>query len=347
MPNAPLSLARPGLINAATGTWAQDNALFLKVFSGEVLTAFKRACIFKDFVQKRSISSGKSAQFPVTGRFTARYHTPGSQVMGQGNMAQNEVTIMIDDLLIADASIADIDDAKNHYDIKSIYSTELGEALARQVDQRLARAVILGARQSTHDLTRNLPPGLSPDDPYRTGTVVDLNKATPTADDYVAAVFACASALDRKDVTSDNRVLVCTPQVYYTLVQSSRAVNQDFNQPGTNGGYAGGQIARLAGFNIFASNNLVQGAVTAPAGEAGQTWNGNTVVSTADSTKTQMVAFQRGSVGMVSLKSLTMQMTGNDFNAMYQSTMMVARMAYGAGYLRPEGCVEVTNGLQP
>jgi hypothetical protein len=343
--NASLSLARPGLINGATGTWAQDNALFLKVFSGEVLTAFKRACIFKDFVQKRSISSGKSAQFPVTGRFNARYHVPGTQVVGQGNMAQNEVTIAIDDLLLADASIADIDDAKNHYDIKSIYSTELGEALARQVDQRLARCVVLGARQATHDLTRDLPPGLSPDDPYRTGTRIDLNKANPTPDDYVAAVFAAAATLDRKDVTSDNRVLVATPDVYYTLVQSSRAVNQDFNAPGTNGGYAGGQIARLAGFNIFASNNLVQGNVTAPVGEHGQTWNGNNVFSTVDTTTTKMVAFQRGSVGMVSLKSLTMQMTGNDFNAMYQSTMMVARMAYGAGYLRPEGCVEVFNSL--
>jgi hypothetical protein len=342
---ANLVLSRPGVVNNDAGTWSKDNLLFLKVFSGEVLTAFKRNCIFKDFVQKRSISSGKSAQFPVTGRFNAAYHVPGTQVVGQGNMAQNEVTISIDDLLLASASIADIDDAKNHYDIKSIYSTELGEALARQVDERLARCVIQGARQATTDLTANLPAGLSPDDPFRTGTRIDLAKATPTPDDYVAAVFAAAAALDKKDVSSDNRVLVCTPDVYYTLVQSSRAVNTDFNAPGSNGGYAGGQIARLAGFNIFASNNLVQGNITAPTGEAGQTWNGANVVSTVDTTKTKMVAFQRGSVGMVNLKSITMQMTGNDFNAMYQSTMMIAKMAYGAGYLRPEGCVEIWNSL--
>jgi hypothetical protein len=342
---ANLVLSRPGVVNNDAGTWSKDNLLFLKVFSGEVLTAFKRNCIFKDFVQKRSISSGKSAQFPVTGRFNAAYHVPGTQVVGQGNMAQNEVTISIDDLLLASASIADIDDAKNHFDIKSIYSTELGEALARQVDERLARCVVQGARQATTDLTANLPAGLSPDDPFRTGTRIDLAKATPTPDDYVAAVFASAAALDKKDVSSDNRVLVCTPDVYYTLVQSSRAVNTDFNAPGSNGGYAGGQIARLAGFNIFASNNLVQGNITAPTGEAGQTWNGAAVVSTVDTTKTKMVAFQRGSVGMVNLKSITMQMTGNDFNAMYQSTMMIAKMAYGAGYLRPEGCVEIWNSL--
>jgi hypothetical protein len=342
---ADMILSRPGVINNVAGTYDQQNALFLKVFSGEVLTAFKRRCIFKDFVQKRSITHGKSAQFPVTGRFDAAYHVPGTQLVGQGNMAQNEVTIMIDDLLVAQASIADIDDAKNHYDIKSIYSTELGEALARQVDQRLARAVVMGARQATTDLTANLPAGLTPDDPARTGTRIDLAKASPTPDELVASVFAAATALDQKDVTAEGRVLVCTPAIYYSLVQSSRAVNADFNVPGSNGGYAGGQIARLAGFSIYSSNNLVQGAVTAPTGEAGQTWNGSTVKSTVDNTATKMVAFQRGAVGMVNLKSLTMQMTGNDFNAMFQSTMMIAKMAYGAGYLRPEACVEIWSSV--
>jgi len=342
---ADLILSRPGVVNNVAVTWDNQNALFLKVFSGEVLTAFKRKCIFKDFVQKRSISSGKSAQFPVTGRFDAAYHTPGTQLTGQGNMAQNEVTIMIDDLLVAHASIADIDDAKNHYDIKSIYSTELCEALARQVDQRLARAVIQGARQATTDLTANLPAGLSPDDPARTGTRIDLAKATPTPDEYVASVFAAAEALDKKDVTPEGRVLVCTPTVFYSLIQSSRAVNTDFNNNSAPGSYKDGQIARLAGFSIYSSNNLVQGNITAPTAEAGQTWNGSVVKSTVDTSACKMVAFQRGAVGMVNLKSLSMQMTGNDFNAMYQATMMVAKMAYGAGYLRPEACVEIYSSV--
>ena len=70
-----LTLSTPGAINADTGTWSKDNALFLKVFSGEVLTAFKRTNIFEGLVQTRTIQNGRSAQFPVTGRFTAKYHT--------------------------------------------------------------------------------------------------------------------------------------------------------------------------------------------------------------------------------------------------------------------------------
>ena len=72
-----LSLSTPGAINGDTGTWDKDNALFLKVFSGEVLTSFKRTNIFEGLVQTRTIQNGRSAQFPVTGRFTAKYHTPG------------------------------------------------------------------------------------------------------------------------------------------------------------------------------------------------------------------------------------------------------------------------------
>lgn len=337
-------LSRPGQINGAGGTWAQDNALFLKVFSGEVLTAFNRNNVFGGLVQSRTIQSGKSAQFPVTGRFNASYHTPGEQIVGQGDMAQNEVVVNIDDLLIADASLYDLDDAKNHYDIRSIYSTELGRAMARTYDKRLARVIALGARTSTGDLNADLPAGLTPDQQARTGSQIDINNATPTADDLVAAVFSAAEALDSKDVSGEGRALVCSPEAYYRLIQSSRAVNFDFNQQGSNGSYKEGQIAKLAGFSIYSSNNLRQGNVTAPTGEQGYVFNGTTTtLSSIDMSNTQMLAFQTSAAGVVKLRDLSMQMTGNDYNTMYQSTLMVAKMAYGCAPLRPECCVEIIN----
>ena len=341
-----VTLSRAGVINNDAGTWAKYNALFLKVFSGEVITAFDRACIFKGLAQERTIQNGKSAQFPVTGRFTGRVHTPGKMIEGQGNMAQNEVVIKIDDLLIADAALYDLDEAKNHYDIRSIYSKELGNALAREYDKRIARVLTLGARVAAGDLTANLPAGLSPDDPFRVGTRVDLAKATPTPDDYVASVFAAARALDEKDVPADGRVIVCSPEVYYTLIQSARAVNFDFNQQGANGSYSKGQIAQLAGFSIYSSNHIKQGNVTAKAGEQGFTYGGaDTVLSSVDMGKTKMLAFQKGAVGVLKLRDLSMQMTGNDYNVMYQSTLMVAKYACGFGYLRPEAIVEIHNSL--
>ena len=338
-----VTLSRLGQINATGSSWANDNALFLKVFSGEVLTAFKRNCIFGDTTLKRSISSGRSAQFPVTGRFTATSVTPGDFIDGQGSMAQNEVVIRIDDYLTAAADIFSLDEAKTHFDQRSIYSTELGEALARAYDKRIARLVAIGARTSTGDLTADLPAGLSPDDPFRTGTQIDLNNAAATANDYVAAVFTAAQALDEKDVSSDNRVLVCTPEIFYTLIQSDRAVNFDFNQQGTNGSYKEGQIVKLAGFSIYSSNNIAQGNAGADAGEQGFVFNGSAVTSAANMTNTGMLAFQRNAIGVVTLKDIQMSMSGNDYEVMYNSTKMKAQYACGFGVLRPECCVEVVN----
>ena len=144
------SLSRLGGLNgvqynagSASGNFERENANFLKIFSGEVLTTFNRETIFKDLTMKRSISSGKSASFPITGRFSSRYHRPGDWIVGQGNKGMiGEKIITIDDLLIADASIYDLDEAKLHWDVRSIYSTELGRALARAYDQRLARTLL-------------------------------------------------------------------------------------------------------------------------------------------------------------------------------------------------------------
>ena len=58
--------SRLGLVNAAGGgTWAGDNALFLQVWAGEVLTAFRKATIFEPLHTVRTIASGKSASFPI------------------------------------------------------------------------------------------------------------------------------------------------------------------------------------------------------------------------------------------------------------------------------------------
>jgi hypothetical protein len=145
-----------GQINQAGAT----DALFLKVFSGEVLTAFKLKTVMDNLVTKRSISSGKSAQFPVTGWLQASYHTPGQELKGQQGV-QGEKLIVIDDLLTAPFFVANIEEAKNHYDIRSIYSGEAANALVRQYDNKAIRKYLLAARQAANlsSATVNPPAG--------------------------------------------------------------------------------------------------------------------------------------------------------------------------------------------
>ena len=93
MANATVS--RPGQINLAGDVKAQ----YLKVFSGEVFATFSNANVMSDKHQVRSISSGKSAQFPVIGTASANYHTPGTEIVGQ-TIAGNERVITIDDFAL-------------------------------------------------------------------------------------------------------------------------------------------------------------------------------------------------------------------------------------------------------
>ena len=124
---APASIGR---VNAA----GSEDALFLKVFSGEVLTAFERSSVTQGADMVRSIASGKSASFPVMGRIAAAYHTPGTEIVGT-DVNHNEKVITINDLLVSSAFLSNIEEAKNHWSVRSAYSSEIGRALAFQKDK--------------------------------------------------------------------------------------------------------------------------------------------------------------------------------------------------------------------
>lgn len=340
------TLSRLGSVNAAVGTYAQDNALFLEIYGQEVITSFERSCIFQGMFQERTISEGKSARFPVIGRLTAGYYTPGTEVTGQGTPAQNEVIIYIDQKLISAVVLDEVEELKVHWDQRQIYSMEMGQAMAREHDKRLARMLCLGARIATSDLTADLPSGLSPDDPFRTGTRVDLANATPTPDDYVAALFAAKQALNEKDIPFEGRTAVLTPEVHSQLAQSTRALNTDFNNGSAPGTYREGNVAQLASFTLAESNHIAQGNVTAAAGEEGYSINGSLVkLSSVNMTTTRALCFRRDALGVLNLRGLTTQMTGNDYATQYQAVLLLAKYVKGYGVLRPESCVEIYNSL--
>jgi len=144
--NVPTNPSRAGQSLGA----GSDLALFLKKFAGEVLTTFTTENIFSQMHTMRTIENGKSAQFPLTGYATAAYHTPGYDILDSGNsllsnILHDEKVINIDSLLLSSVFVPNIDEMMNHYDVRSIYSTELGRALAKKFDQNIARVIALGA----------------------------------------------------------------------------------------------------------------------------------------------------------------------------------------------------------
>jgi hypothetical protein len=315
-----------GGLAAPFNTFAAQNELFLKVFAGEVLQTFETTTVMKDKHMIRTITSGKSAQFPVTGTATAAYHVPGQDLASDGTyinaIKHAERLISVDSLLTSSTFIDKLDEMKNHYDVRSIYSTELGRALANQFDKNLIGLAILAARVST---------------PVFTGAPIGsvLSAAGYNGAGIVDALYLAAAAMDTKNVPSEDRYAVVTPNTYWSIVNSTDGlalIDRDFGGEG-NGSYYDGKLLKVAGFALVKSNNAAAVLGQNVAGVTGQ----NNVYSGNFSTTT-CIAFQKGAIGTVKLMDLAME---TDYDIRLQGNLMVAKYAMGSGILRPECAVEI------
>ena len=318
MANATVS--RLGLVNA-TGT--SFDALFLKVFSGEVLTAFGQNNIFDERLHTvRTIASGKSASFPVLGTATAAYHVIGEPLVGANQIKANEKIINIDDMLISQAVVAKLDELKNHYDVRSIYSAELGKALAKAYDENVAKTIANASRASTTltggngGLVLTLPTG-------------NTNSAAVTGDELVAAIYDIAQEFDARDIPPTDRFCVLPPAEYYKIPEAAtRIIDTDFNPQG-NGSVAAGRVSMVAGIPVMMSNNVPQSNVASSPSGTNNSYAG-------DDSKTLGMVFHKSAVGTVKLQDMTTEISGADYGIMYQSTLLLAKYALGHGILRPE-----------
>ena len=329
MANATVS--RLGLVNNSGTSY---DALFLKVFSGEVLTAFSENNVFNERMQTvRTISSGKSAQFPVLGTATAAYHTVGTPLVGANQIKANEKIISIDDLLISQAFISDLDELKNHYDVRATYASELGKALARRYDQNVAKVIANASRASATISGGN------------GGTVLTLangNTASSdvTGDELAAAIYDIAQTFDERDIPTTDRFVVLPPAEYYKLPESAtRTIDTDFN-PGGNGSFASGRVQQIAGMPVIMSNNISQ-ENKPPGGSDANELGGSNNTYAGDDSKTIGLVFHKSAVGTVKLMDMTTEISGSDYGIMYQGTLMVAKYALGHGILRPEAAATI------
>ncbi len=344
MANGNTSPSRLGQVNAS----GDVNALFLKVFSGEILTTFEEQNVMKDLHMVRTIQNGKSAQFPVTGIASAKYHTAGENIADGANsylsaIKHAERVISIDDVLISSTFIANIDELKNHYDVRSIYAKELGKALAKRFDIATMKTLAAAARGTSE---------IGGEDGTILGASTSLFSTTATAGELIDALYGVAESLDSKDVSDEGRFAILSPADYYTLITAdSSAITTSGMSPASNrdfggvGNIATGTISQVAGINLVKSNHLSaikvaeasqdqddDGVNNAPFGA------GNGTGYNADLSATRILAGTKEAIGTVKLLDLA---TESEYQIERQGTLFVAKYAMGHGVLRPECAVEV------
>jgi len=333
---------------------ADANALFLKVFSGEILQVFEEANMMLPLTTSRNISSGKTATFPVVGVASAKYHTPGESILTAGNDAagsdgfadqskylsaikHTERTISIDGMLVSSAFIHDIDEAKNHWDVRAAYSTQIGRELAYTTDKALIRTVVAGARATADRFGGTSAQFL--------GEAINTTGANTayTAEELIEGIASIAQKMDEKNVPAEGRYCMLNPAHYYLLVKSGNAaINSDF---GGMGSIATGEVAQISGLRLMKSNHIpsanessTQDGVLGDNLINNDLFGSDTGYSGANFSTTVGVAFQTEGVGTVKLLDLGVE---SEYQMDRLGTLMMAKYAMGHGILREECCYEI------
>lgn len=306
----------------------ERDALFMKVFSGEVLTAFARNTVMMSRHQVRTIDHGKSASFAVMGRTRAKYLAPGNSLDDQRKKFEHsEKVIAIDGLLTADCLITDIDDAMNHYDVRVEYSRQLGEALAQSADCAIINELANMAAKEAAEAEENIPDnGSGAEKVQGTGkafefeTGLAISQSADYGNKIIEGLLAARAAFTKNYVPMGDRYCLLTPEGYSALIKAlmpDSANYQALFDPNS------GKLQTICGFEVIEVPHLLNDGV-----------DGKHELNTKfTAAKLQGIVFHRSAVGTVKLKDLAMERARR---AEYQADQIIAKYAMGHGGLRPE-----------
>ncbi len=332
---ATINLAR---IGQAGGT-GEALALFLRLGISELITAFDTECVFKDYVRTRNITGGRSAKFPVTGRASAAYHTPGVNIAEMdtnvpSDMAEEEINL--DALMVAPQKVYDLDEAMAYYEVRQDLTHQAAEALSTEWDQRAARIIFGCAARSTPQLAKAI-------NADRVGTALTTSAgyaaATKAAkgDELISLIGNAKVAMKKKRVPTKDLICAVPPDEYDFLLESTRAINADFAGR-DNGTIADGSPSlRIKGIRVIESIHVTQAAYTNVTGDRNAEYAQNL-------TKCRALIWHKDAIGVLTLKKPQLEMTdpNGDFFKMYQSHLMTAKMAIGMKSLRPECAASIS-----
>lgn len=297
----------------ANGSGA-DDALFLKMYGGEVLASYNAANIMEPYHLVNTYDSGKSFQFPKIGRATAQYWDGAAELTGL-TIANNEINITINDLLYHDMYVREIDELRDHVSKRQEYAKQQGEAIAIQFDQGILRMGILASRATTTVTGGEGGTELTDADS-------DTNGAS-----LAASIYTAATSLDNKFVPATERCAFVKPQQYHLLAQTTDVINKDWDGKGS---YAQGLVHAVADVDVVKTVNLPQANDTS-----------NTAIPAnqrADFRNTTALIMRKDAVRTCKLMGMKSEM---DYKTEFQATHMVSKMLSGTGVNRPESAVSV------
>jgi len=308
--------ANPNRLGQVKNT-GDDKALFMKQYAGEVLTSFVEEYKLAGKITERSIQHGKSASFPAIGTIGSEYHVPGTEITGM-NVQHGEVIVNLDPMLISHVFIPNIDEAMNHYDVRSEYTKKQGSELAKQRQLNELRCAILSARKTA-----------GPVDGIPGGMIITAADMATNTTKLVDAIRAARQNFDEKGVPDEDVTCAIKPLQWYALTQVKDLVNRDFN-PQSADSLKDAVIYSVARIPLLKTNHMPT---------ANDTANAALVASRrADFSKTISVVFHKSAVATLKLLDLAVE---DAYDVRRQGTLMLSKFALGHDPLRSDGAVEI------
>ena len=313
-------------LNAAAQRSGQTNAagdvrnLYLKLYAGEVMTAFQTRNIMMNYCRVRSIKKGKSAQFIMTGKYrAAEYHTPGNEIIPDVIAKNAERVVSVDDLLIAAQFIPNIDEAMQHFDIRSVYTQESGYALAKSADQNILRMAVKAALCTNKERASKLVQDYDSwdDEDFSANVTYAANLAdSKKAADFMEGIIEAKRILESAGAPLEDLVCIVATDQFYSLFKTE--VNSEaitaltmFNRDvGGGGSIKDIDLPMIAGIPVVRTPHLGSMGHGAAAAWTGSLWS---TANPAISTGQDPLASSTGS-GRASIYNLPSSYTANVSN---------------------------------
>jgi hypothetical protein len=211
---------RTGQTNASGDT----RSLFLKLYAGEVMTAFQTKNMMMPYCRTRTISKGKSAQFIMTGKYRdAAYHTPGQEIAPAANARNSERIVTVDDLLINAQFVPNIDEAMQHYDVRSVYTQEAGYGLSKVADQNIIRTAIKAALATNKERASKLVQDYKAfdDEDFTSNVDIGTFAQSKKLGKFIEGIFEAKRILETAGAPLEDLVCITSTDQFYKLFMTT------------------------------------------------------------------------------------------------------------------------------
>ena len=295
--------------------------LFRDKFIPYFLTQFDEERVVAKNVYNKTITSGKSASFPVFSKLGAKYFQIGDRAVGNQKLGKNEVTIFVDPLLVSDVVLYDIDEKMSETKDREIIATEMARALANTEDKQLLQVGVLASRANANIVNGNA------------GSVIKTKNIDTDAALLAAGIYAAGVKLDEKNVPAKGRMCYVRPLQYSLLCQYENIADKNIG----GGDYAKGTTGLLDDIQIIKTNHLPKTNILEESDGA----KPNNIYY-GDFSGTVALIMTPAAIGTVTLHNVITELS---WNPEYFHHLFTARVSQGHGILRPECAVELSSAV--